>query len=97
MPVGQDVSKVEFDTALARVLKDLLSVVNRIEGQKGYLDQISVATMVANWGITTGEANVYKSIITDLGDLRGIFLGAQNLASARDFRTFAKQAYGLGS
>lgn len=78
------------------------SIISAIDGallQAHELQQFFLAHVDGDFTASTGagptgyvqaDVNTMKSAFTDLEQLYQIFIGSQNLASAKDFRAFAK-------
>lgn len=88
-------SKAQLDAQAGTIALDLHEAFARVEELKYYLDAKSTGDLQA-LGYTSDEANLLKSAYADLDQLRTIYQGLASLANAKDFRTFARQVFGLG-
>lgn len=94
MAVGLDANKAEIDSAAATCALQMRETFAAVARLQTYLAATADATLVG-LGYTSGEVATLKSAIADLNQLRTIYEGTANLASAKDFRTFAKQLTGV--
>lgn len=69
----------------------------RIQQVKLFLDTIPDATLTGTYGYVQTDVDVMRSALNDLEQLRTIYQGTVNLSVAKDFRTFSKLTYALGS
>lgn len=95
MALGLDVTKAQVDRIAGAVAQRLNESFDFIREFKEWLDTKTVGDLEA-LGYTTAEANTLKSAWADAGQLADIFLGTASLATAKDFRTFLRQVWGLG-
>lgn len=97
MSVGLSPTKSQIDSAAGSEVNELEMRFSRIERIKAWLDETPDATLeAAPYSYTNGEVAILKSAYSDLKQLIDIYRGGANLASAKDFRAFAKQLRGLG-
>lgn len=96
MAIGLNPSKAEIDTTCGVVARDLQTALDRVEAFKYWLDA-KTDTNLTDMGYTSGEVAILRSAWADAAQLYTIYSGAANLASAKDFRTFLKQVWGLGN
>lgn len=94
MAVGFPTSKNDIDGRAGRIALDIRDGLAAAAGLKAWLDTQPDANLTA-LGYTTGEVAILKSAMADLNQLNSIYTGAANLATAKDFRTFAKLLLGV--
>lgn len=94
MSLGNAVSKNDVDNKSAQLALTLRTNCDGIRHFKIWLDTKVDADLVA-LGYTQGEVNILRSATADMDELRRIYEGLANLASAKDFRTFAKLLTGV--
>lgn len=95
MPVGASISQAEINASAGQIARQVFAALDKVEQFKAFLDTKTDPDLVA-LGFVQADVNVLRSAIGDLEQLSNIFLGQVNLASAKDFRTFAKQLIGTG-
>ena len=96
MSVGMPVTKSEIDARAGDIARAFQKAFADVLTMKGYLDQTVDADLVA-LGYTGGEVAILKTAFADLFQLSGIWSGQSNLTSAKDFRTFVRQIWGVGA
>lgn len=96
MSAGLNPTKVEIDGVVGNLTRQLAELFTKVETMQYYLVGTISADLEAK-GYTPNEVALVKSAFTDLKQLHDIFTGTVNLASAKDFRTFVKQLWGLGA
>lgn len=95
MAIGRTISKDELNNAAGAIASSLFATMDNIAKVKQVLDTLSVANLEA-LGFSNTDANLLKSVFTDLDKLRTVFNGTATQTPAYDFRTFAKSALGTG-
>lgn len=93
--IGLALTKTELDSVMGATSRDVRLDLRRAADIKYVLDQKTDQSLI-DLGYTAGEVAVIKSAFADLNQLNDIFNGSANLATAKDFRTFAKQVWGTG-
>lgn len=97
MSVGIQPSKSVLDGMAGSLAIELENAIARIERMQAFLALTPDATLqAAPYSYTAGEVAILKSAYTELTQLIAIYRGQQNLTTAKDFRTFPKQLWGLG-
>jgi hypothetical protein len=95
MAVGLPTNKLDIDSKAGSIAVRLRDVFQEIQYTQAWLAGQVDSDLIA-LGYTQAEVNTLKSAMADLDQLRTIFIGSANLATAKDFRTFAKRLTGLG-
>lgn len=95
MAIGRTISKDELNNATGAITSSLFATMDNIAKVKQVLDTLTV-TNLEGLGFSTADANLLKSVFTDLDKLRTVFNGTATQTPAYDFRTFAKSALGTG-
>lgn len=85
-----------YDTAAYKA-KAIAAAFTDIQDFKAWLDGITDSTLITSYGAVQGDLDILRSAVSDLDQLRTIWQGGANLASAKDFRTFSKQLFAYGS
>jgi len=96
MSVGLEVTKKEIDTRSGDTCRAFQRAFDDVITMQSYLNSTPDADLV-NLGYTSNEVAVLKTAFTDLTQLGNIFIGAASLTTAKDFRTFVKQVWGVGA
>jgi hypothetical protein len=87
----------DVNSQFGNTFRELSIVMARIEDlYQWYLTVGAAGLEAAPFNMSTADANTLGSAITDSHQLVQIYQGSQALASAKDFRTFIKQGYGMG-
>jgi hypothetical protein len=94
MAVGLPTNKLDIDSKAGSIAVRLRDVFQEIQYTQAWLAGTTDAELTA-LGYTTAEVAVLKSAMSDLDQLRTIFIGNATLATAKDFRQFAKRLTGL--
>jgi hypothetical protein len=95
---GKPVTAQDIATAVGSITSDLAVLDHRVQALKDYLDAKAVTDLTADpLNINVDDANLYKSVVADLGQLLAIFRGEASLAAAKDFRVFCRRVWGLGA
>jgi len=96
MSVGFPTAKGDVDSRAGQLSLQLRDTFTQIQTFAAWLATQTDANLLAltppAGGVvyTQSEVNTLRSAVTDLDQLRTIFQGGAALASAKDFRTFAK-------
>lgn len=96
MAVGIQPDKAAVDNTAGSLARDLNNQFLRVQAFKAWLDGKPDAELIATYGYTSGEVATLKSAYADLDQLRTIYQGSANLATAKNFRTFADDLWGFG-
>ena len=96
MSVGLAVTKQEIDARAGDLGRTFQKAFEDVGTLKGYLDATPNPDLVA-LGYTDQEVATLKTAVTDLGELATIWLGQAALPAPKDFRTFVRQLWGVGS
>ena len=96
MSVGLPITKSEIDSRAGDTARAFQRAFADVATLKGYLDATPDADLVA-LGYTAGEVATLKTAWADLSQLGTIWAGAASLATAKDFRTFVRQLWGVGA
>lgn len=94
MSAGLAVTKDQLDTQAGAAARSVLTAFGSVRDVKAYLDTKTSSDLVA-MGYAQADADLLKSAYTDLGKLADLFDGLQTQASVYDFKTFARQIWGL--
>jgi hypothetical protein len=96
MSVGLPVTKSEIDTRAGDTARAFQRAFEDVATMQTYLAGALEADLIA-LGYTSNEVAVLKTAFADLTELGTIWTGAAALAAAKDFRTFARQIWGVGA
>lgn len=95
--VGLQPTKANIDNTSGSIVLSLEDLFARVDRFQTFLLATPDATLTsAPYSYTAGEVATLKSAFTDLAQLAAIYRNQQNLATAKDFRAFAKQLIGFG-
>lgn len=91
-------SKAQIDALAGSLPMTLENWIVQVERFQAFLAATLDATLTASpYSYTAGEVAILKSAYNDFTQLIAIYRGTQNLAVAKDFRTFSKQLIGTGN
>ena len=96
MAVGLGVTKQEIDARAGDVARGFQKLFDDVATMKGYLDATPNQDLVA-LGYTDSEVATLKTAWGDLWTLGELWSGHATLPAAKDFRTFVRQLWGVGS
>jgi hypothetical protein len=96
MPVGLPVTKEEIDQRAGDLARAFQNNFQDVATLQGYLEATDQATLEA-LGYTPDDVATLKTALTDLSQLGRIWAGAEALPAAKDFRTFVRRLWGVGS
>lgn len=102
MAVGDQPTHAEINAVALQIVRQVYQASANVVRFKAYLDATTDAAIIAlpTGGATAlvqADVTLLKSAMADMNQLMfSIFTGAANLASAKDFRTFAGQILGPG-
>lgn len=97
MSVGIFPSKASIDATAGSLVISLDDFFIKVDRFRTYLLATSDATLLAApYSYAQGEIDILKSAFGDLAQLAAIYRNQQNLAVAKDFRSFAKLLIGFG-
>lgn len=91
---GYTISKADVNNRAGNVAIAIRNDLREAAAFKAWLDTQADADLVA-LGFVQAEVNTLRSAFGDLNQLETIYTGAANLATAKDFRTFAKLLVGV--
>ena len=95
MAVGLPTNKLDVDSKTGSIAVRLRDLMQEIQYTAAWIAGQTDQDLI-NLGYTQAEVNTLKSAMSDLDQLRTIFVGNATLGTAKDFRTFAKRLCGLG-
>jgi hypothetical protein len=94
---GQDVTRQDIARQVAAIAVRAAVLEEHVRAVKDYLDTQAVDDLTADpLNITTEDANLYKTVVAELGTLMAIYRGEATQASVHDFRVFCRRVTGLG-
>lgn len=96
MSVGLPVTKNEIDTRAGDIARAFQKQFEDVATMQSYLLATPDADLVA-LGFTSDEVAALKTAFTDLAQLGQIWIGAEALPTAKDFRTFVRRLWGVGA
>jgi len=96
MSVGLPVTKQEIDTRSGDLARSFQKNFDDVITLQGYLAATVDADLIA-LGYTANEVAILKTSLADLAQLGTIWTGAAALPDPKDFRTFVRQLWGVGS
>jgi hypothetical protein len=92
---GKDVTAADIARQVAAIAIRAAILEEHVRAVKDYLDTKSVADLGA-MNVPVDDANLYKSVVSELGTLMAVFRGEVAQTPAHDFRVFLRQVSGLG-
>jgi hypothetical protein len=92
---GKEVTALDVGRQVAAVAIEAAMLEAHVKAVKDWLDTKSVADLGAI-NVPSDDANLYKSVVAELGTLMAVFRGEVAQTPAHDFRTFLRQVSGLG-
>ena len=95
MSAGLQPTKIELDSAMGSMLRDIGINLSRASLFKAWLDS-KVDSDLTSLGYNANDIASMRSAFTDADKLNNIFLGAQTQAAVYDFRSFIKRLWGTG-
>lgn len=96
MPTGYEINATSIHNRCGDAAASMFRAVENIRKVKTWLDTKSTAELFSEYGIDEADGAVLKSALTDLTTVADVFEGATTVASANDFRAFAKRIIGVG-
>ncbi|MGZ3714575.1 MAG: hypothetical protein ACXVA4_04085, partial [Ktedonobacterales bacterium] len=93
---GIQPTKADIDSMSGSLSRELNSVMERITEFKAWLDTQTDNNLQTTYGYTASDTANLRSAFNDLAQLVTIYQGTATLATAKDFRTFAKLIWGFG-
>jgi hypothetical protein len=96
MAVGYAVTKPELDQRAGALAQTFQKAFEDVVTLHGYLSAAVNADLLA-MGFTDAEVATLKTAIADLAHLGRLWVGAEALPEAKDFRTFVRRLWGIGS
>lgn len=94
MAAGYQTAKADVNNRAGNVAIHLRDAIQDAANFKAWLDTQLDADLIA-LGFVQADVNTLRSAMSDLAQLQQIYIGAINLATAKDFRTFAKLLAGV--
>jgi hypothetical protein len=88
-------TKDSINQNAGRMAVGLRDAFEKVEQFSTWFAGVGAAGLETTYGFTAGDAAIIGSAVTDFEQLRQIYLGAQALASAKNFRTFSDDLEGL--
>jgi len=96
MSVGLPVTKDEIDRRAGDLARSFQKNFDDVVTLQGFLASMVDADLIA-LGYTANEVAVLKTSFADLSQLGTIWTGVADLPAPKDFRTFVRQLWGVGS
>lgn len=95
--VGLPVTKSEIDARAGDIARGFQKLAGDAATLKGYLDGATEQTLI-DLGYTSNDVAILKAATNDLDQLLiRIGYGKEALPTAKDFTTFVRQLWGVGS
>jgi hypothetical protein len=85
----------QINQNIGRIAVQLRETFELVAQFSGWHAGVGATGLETTYGFTSGDAAIIGSAITDFEQLRQIYLGAQALASAKNFRAFSDDVEGL--
>ena len=82
--------------ALGQIAKDVQQSLEAVQKAARFMAQNSDAELLADYGISSEDAALLRSAISDLDDLAKVYRGQQAVATARNFNQNVRRIVGLG-
>lgn len=96
MAIGIQQDAGSVSTWAGNICLEIERVMDQTQHFKAFLDATSDAVLTASpYNFAQTDVNNLRSAFSDLDQLRTIYQGAATLATAKDFRTFAKLLRGV--
>lgn len=95
MPIGILVTKGEIDSRAGDIARAFQQSFRDVATLKTFLNVTTEPELVA-LGYTTTEAALLKDAINDLFQLKGVWEGTSNQATAKNFTTNVRFLWGVG-
>jgi hypothetical protein len=96
MSVGAPVTKTDLDARAGNIALRFQQSFEDVLTMQGYL-AATVDTDLEALGYTASEVATLKTAFADLTELGTIWTGAAALQTAKDFRVFVRQLWGMGA
>jgi hypothetical protein len=96
MSVGLPVTKDEIDMRAGDIARTFQRVFDDVLVMQGYLNATVDSDLTA-LGYSDPEIATLKASYAELSQLARIWVGAEALPTAKDFRTFVRQLWGVGA
>jgi len=95
--IGPQLTAADVNGTIAQIVRQLYGALDNARLFQAWLVATPDATLLAApFGMAQADINTLKSTMTDLDQLRQVFEGTATRTPAYDYRTFAKQALGVG-
>jgi hypothetical protein len=96
MSVGLPVTKDELDARAGDIARQFQRSFSDVVTLQEYLVATPDADLIA-LGYTDAEVASLKTAFTDLMQLANLWIGAEALPAAKDFRVFVRRLWGVGA
>ena len=94
--VGLPVTQDEINTRAGEIARGFQRQFEDVTTMQEYLLQTPDSDLIA-LGFTSDDVASLKTAFGDLAQLGRIWVGAEPLAAAKDFRTFVRRLWGVGA
>ena len=94
--VGLPVTQDEINTRAGEIARGFQRQFEDVTTMQEYLLQTPDSDLIA-LGFTADDVASLKTAFGDLAQLGRIWVGAEPLAAAKDFRTFVRRLWGVGA
>lgn len=94
MSVGFPKNQAAVDAIVGELAVSINRNFRRAAQLKIEVDSYNDAALTAA-GYSAGDITVIRNLVADLGQLNNIYIGAANLAVAKDFRTTLRPVWGV--
>jgi hypothetical protein len=89
--------KAQNNAVAGGLCHDVDRLLLRIMQYKAWLDTVPDSDFITQGGYVQADLDILRSAISDMDQLRSVYQGLSAVATAKDFRTFAKLMYPYGS
>jgi hypothetical protein len=89
------ITKDQINQGIGRIAVQLRDTFEVVAQFNAWHAGVGSAGLESDFGFTSGDAAIIGSAIGDFEQLRQIYLGAEALASAKNFRAFSDDVEGL--
>lgn len=87
--------KDQINQRIGRIAVSLRETFEDVGQFAGWFAGVGASGLETTYGFSSGDAAIVGSAINDFEQLRQIYLGAQALAEAKNFRTWSDDVEGL--
>jgi hypothetical protein len=88
-------TKDQVNQTIGRIAVQLRELFDAVEQFNAFFQARGATGLETEFGFASADANLIGTVNNDFEQLRQIYLGAQALASAKDFRAFSDDVEGL--